>query len=104
MAELRGKNRLNIGQSQMWLSSASMLAEVGSRLKPEWSQSRRNTTPPGARKVMIATNVAETSLTIPGIYYVVDPGFAKQNTYDPRLQVGMDSLVVMHSSYHTPVR
>src|SRR6266852_3060597 len=33
------------------------------------------------------------SLTIPGIYYVVDPGFAKQNTYDPCL--GMDSLVVM---------
>ncbi|THH16647.1 hypothetical protein EW146_g4029 [Bondarzewia mesenterica] len=50
-------------------------------------------TPPGARKVVIATNVAETSLTIPGIYYVVDPGFAKQNAYDPRL--GMDSLVVM---------
>ena len=46
--------------------------------------------PPGARKVVI---VAETSLTIPGIYYVIDPGFSKQNTYDPRL--GMDSLVVM---------
>jgi hypothetical protein len=39
----RGKSRLNIGQSQMWLSSASMLAEVGSRLKPEWSHSCRNT-------------------------------------------------------------
>ncbi|KAI0756399.1 P-loop containing nucleoside triphosphate hydrolase protein [Daedaleopsis nitida] len=50
-------------------------------------------TPPGARKVVIATNVAETSLTIPGIYYVIDPGFSKQNSYDPRL--GMDSLVVM---------
>jgi ATP-dependent RNA helicase DHX8/PRP22 len=50
-------------------------------------------TPAGARKVVIATNVAETSLTIPGIYYVVDPGFVKQNVYDPR--VGMDSLVVM---------
>jgi ATP-dependent RNA helicase DHX8/PRP22 len=50
-------------------------------------------TPPGARKVVIATNVAETSLTIPGIYYVVDPGFSKQSAYDPRL--GMDSLVVM---------
>src|SRR5260370_6187236 len=50
-------------------------------------------TPPVARKVVIATNVAETSLTIPGIYYVIDPGFAKQNAYDPRL--GMDSLVVM---------
>ncbi|KIK07287.1 hypothetical protein K443DRAFT_673549 [Laccaria amethystina LaAM-08-1] len=50
-------------------------------------------TPPGARKVVIATNVAETSLTIPGIYYVIDPGFSKQNAYDPKL--GMDSLVVM---------
>ncbi|KAF7331627.1 hypothetical protein MKEN_00042300 [Mycena kentingensis (nom. inval.)] len=50
-------------------------------------------TPPGSRKVVIATNVAETSLTIPGIYYVVDPGFVKQSAYDPKL--GMDSLVVM---------
>ena len=50
-------------------------------------------TPPGARKVVIMTNVAETSLTIPGIYYAIDPGFAKRNAYDPRL--GMDSLVVM---------
>jgi len=50
-------------------------------------------TPPGARKVVIVTNVAETSLTIPGIYYVISPGFAKRNAYDPWL--GMDSLVVM---------
>jgi ATP-dependent RNA helicase DHX8/PRP22 len=49
-------------------------------------------TPPGARKVVIATNVAEASPTIPGIYYVVDPGFAKQNAYDPRL--GMDSVLI----------
>ncbi|RWS25016.1 RNA helicase-like protein [Leptotrombidium deliense] len=48
--------------------------------------------PPGSRKVVIATNIAETSLTIDGIYYVVDPGFVKQNVYNPK--TGMDQLVV----------
>ena len=37
--------------------------------------------PPGSRKVIFATNIAETSLTIDGIYYVVDPGFVKQKVY-----------------------
>lgn len=48
--------------------------------------------PPGKRKVVVATNIAEASLTIDGIYYVVDPGFAKQNVYNPKL--GLDSLVI----------
>ncbi|XP_071961716.1 ATP-dependent RNA helicase DHX8-like [Antedon mediterranea] len=48
--------------------------------------------PPGSRKVVIATNIAETSLTIDGIYYVVDPGFVKQKVYNSK--TGMDQLVV----------
>ncbi len=52
-------------------------------------------TPPGARKVVLATNIAETSLTIDGIKYVVDPGFAKQNSYNPRS--GMARRARQHS-------
>merc|ERR1719410_3171466 len=49
-------------------------------------------TPPGARKVILATNIAETSLTIDNIIYVIDPGFSKQNSYNAR--TGMESLIV----------
>ena len=40
----------------------------------------------------MATNIAETSLTIDGIYYVVDPGFVKQKVYNSKS--GLDALVV----------
>jgi ATP-dependent RNA helicase DHX8/PRP22 len=48
--------------------------------------------PPGSRKIVIATNIAETSLTIDGIYYVVDPGFVKQKVYNSK--TGIDQLLV----------
>jgi len=65
---------------------------VYSALPSEMQSKIFDPAPPGARKVILATNIAETSITIDGIYYVVDPGFVKQKAWDPRL--GMDSLVV----------
>jgi len=41
----------------------------------------------GTRRVILATNVAETSLTVPGIRYVIDPGFARISRYNRRGKV-----------------
>ncbi|ORZ37388.1 putative ATP-dependent RNA helicase DHX33 [Catenaria anguillulae PL171] len=49
-------------------------------------------TPAGQRKVVLSTNIAETSVTIPGVRYVVDHGLAKIKVYHAR--VGLESLVV----------
>ncbi len=43
--------------------------------------------PGGARRIVLATNVAETSLTVPGIHYVVDTGLARINRYSYRNKV-----------------
>ncbi|KAN0066232.1 hypothetical protein ACQY0O_000326 [Thecaphora frezii] len=52
--------------------------------------------PRGSRKVVVATNIAEASVTIDGIKYVVDCGFVKLRTFDPRM--GMDVLAVVPES------
>ncbi|WP_184616789.1 ATP-dependent RNA helicase HrpA [Sphaerisporangium krabiense] len=39
------------------------------------------------RRIVLSTNVAETSLTVPGIKYVIDPGFARVSRYSHRLKV-----------------
>jgi ATP-dependent RNA helicase DDX35 len=49
-------------------------------------------TPENTRKVIVATNIAEASVTIDGIVYVIDCGFVKLRTYDPRS--GIEALVV----------
>lgn len=44
-------------------------------------------------QVVMATNIAETSVTVPGVRFVIDPGYVKQKTYDPARR--MESLVVV---------
>ncbi|XP_043704175.1 pre-mRNA-splicing factor ATP-dependent RNA helicase DEAH10 isoform X2 [Telopea speciosissima] len=52
--------------------------------------------PSGFRKVILATNIAETSVTIPRIKYVIDPGFVKARSYNPL--TGIESLIVIPTS------
>lgn len=51
-----------------------------------------DTAPKGVRKCIVSTNVAETSLTVDGIRYVIDSGFCKLKVYNPK--IGMDALLV----------
>ncbi|CAM6041396.1 unnamed protein product [Sphagnum compactum] len=62
-------------------------------LPPE-SQARVFLAPPSnCRRIIVATNLAETSLTVDGVVYVIDPGHVKQRQYDPA--TGIDSLTVV---------
>ena len=65
---------------------------VYSALPSEMQSKIFDPAPRGKRKCVIATNIAEASLTIDGIYYVVDPGFSKVKIFNSKL--GMDTLVV----------
>ena len=74
------------------LAPELIILPVYSALPSEMQSRIFEPAPPGARKCVVATNIAEASLTIDGIFYVIDPGMAKVKAFNPK--VGMDSLVV----------
>ena len=61
-------------------------------LPPEAQMKAFQPAPPGARKVVLCTNIAETSVTIPGVRVVIDSGVVKTRAYSARL--GADCLEV----------
>lgn len=70
-----------------------IIAPIYSTLPSDLQAKIFEPTPPRARKVVLATNIAETSVTIPGIVYVIDPGFCKQKSCNSK--TGMESLLVV---------
>lgn len=77
------------------------LNQIGGEVHPlygdlSFEEQERAIVPSGKRRVVLATNIAETSLTIEGVQVVVDSGFARRLQYDP--STGMNRLMTVSVS------
>lgn len=90
------KNRDGNGNDNLFLLSycklKMIIAPIYSAMPLELQHRVFNTTPSGCRKVVLATNIAETSITIENIVNVIDCGYSKQKIFNPR--TGVESLVL----------
>lgn len=82
----------DLGEEAMDSSSRVHVLPLYSQLPTKEQLKIFETPPEGSRLIVLATNVAETSLTIPGIRYVFDCGRAKEKQYD--LFTGVQSFQV----------
>lgn len=69
-----------------------IICPLYSALPPSKQMQAFESCPPGCRKVILSTNIAETSVTISGIRYVIDTGVVKERNYNAKL--GTDFLIV----------
>ena len=74
-----------------------MVCPIYANLPSEMQAKIFEPTPPGARKVVLATNIAETSITIDGVVFVIDPGVVKQDSFNPK--TGMFALTIVPVSH-----
>eukprot|EP00198_Chlamydomonas_reinhardtii_P001306 XP_001690641.1 DEAH-box nuclear pre-mRNA splicing factor [Chlamydomonas reinhardtii] len=70
-----------------------LVLPIYAALPPEQQMKVFEPAPPGTRKAILATNIAETSITIPGVRYVIDTGHVKARDYNAKL--GLESLAVV---------
>ncbi|KAJ2519997.1 DEAH-box ATP-dependent RNA helicase prp22, partial [Coemansia sp. RSA 2049] len=87
-----GEKLLNSEKALGSMVPELIILPVYSSLPSEMQSRIFEPAPPGSRKIVMSTKIVETPVTIDGIYYVVDPGFVKQNAYDAKS--GLDQLIV----------
>eukprot|EP00747_Dinoflagellata_sp_TGD_P157652 gnl/TRDRNA2_/TRDRNA2_177756_c0_seq1.p1 gnl/TRDRNA2_/TRDRNA2_177756_c0~~gnl/TRDRNA2_/TRDRNA2_177756_c0_seq1.p1 ORF type:complete len:682 (-),score=-52.12 gnl/TRDRNA2_/TRDRNA2_177756_c0_seq1:17-2062(-) len=87
------EGRKNITKTSV---SGLVIVTIYSNLPPDLQLRAFNPPPDGYRKVILATNIAETSITINGVRYVVDPGLVKRRIYNAQLDC--DSIMIVSTS------
>ncbi|XP_072297700.1 ATP-dependent RNA helicase DHX30 [Eucyclogobius newberryi] len=80
-------------------SGKQMVVPLHSSLSVADQQTVFQHSPPGQRKIVLTTNIAETSITIDDIVHVVDAGMHKEQNYDPRTKVScLDTVWISRSN------
>ncbi|XP_056148507.1 ATP-dependent RNA helicase DHX30 [Lampris incognitus] len=80
-------------------AGSQMILPLHSSLSVAEQQAVFRRPPVGQRKIVLATNIAETSITIDDIVHVVDVGTQKEQNYDPRTKVScLDTVWISHSN------
>jgi HrpA-like RNA helicase len=90
----QGAHRRILQMQEEGLEVAGLrICPLHSQLPIEFYQRVFDEPPEGTRKLVVATNIAETSITVPGIKYVIDCGCVKQKIFNA--ESGMESLTIV---------